>query len=57
MDDCNAIRYLKNGAIVREEPMVFSRLYAVGQPVTIDGVDYSVGSVEVIDGVQVVNLR
>jgi hypothetical protein len=57
MNDCNVIRFTKAGAIVREEPMEFKRLYAVGQPVTIDGVDYAVASVEVIDGVQVVNLR
>lgn len=51
------IEYSLCGAVLKTEPMMFKRLYAVGQSLRMDYRDYEVTSVEVVNGVQKVCLK
>jgi hypothetical protein len=51
-----AIRYYAGGNLIFQEPMVFKRLYAVGQDVVLNSKNYKVTSVQVQNGIEHVYL-
>lgn len=53
----HTIRYIDvNGDLIKEEPMFFTRLYAMRQAITMDGIDYRVEDVSVVGFIQIVTI-
>lgn len=53
----HTIEYWLDGKMLQREPMIFSRLYAVGQELTIDFQAYQATAVSVENGTQKVTLQ
>lgn len=58
MADIKEIHYRDmDGKLLFSEPMIFKRLYAVGQSLIEDSTEYEVMRVAIADGVQHVNVK
>ncbi len=55
-DVINTIRYIHDGDVLWEEPMLYSRLYAVGDPICERSVWWKVSEVRVENDIQIVTL-
>jgi len=55
-DVINIIRYIHDGDVLWEEPMMYSRLYSVGDPICERSVWWKVTNVSIENDVQIVTL-